>query len=172
MQSIESLALGVRLLGIFLFVTLLRDMPLTIETISQYKSFDPSLNTSFTMNFYTAVSVISIAFSLAMIKFPVFISKKLIAKTITKSPIISSDLDIAKVTGITLLGIYILSWAIPDLVNNLIGLSQAKEYAPHDKANIAYIWNSLITTVVEIGIGLYCMFSASGLIKLVKMARK
>ena len=38
MQAIESIALGIRLLGIFLFVMLLKDMPQIIESINLYKS--------------------------------------------------------------------------------------------------------------------------------------
>jgi hypothetical protein len=171
MQTIESIALGIRLLGIFLFVMLLRDMPQVIESISLYKSLSQGPNSGNLMHIYAAISIAAILLSLIMIKFPISVSKLLSSKSIQDSPKLSIDLDIAKITGITILGVYILSWAIPDLIHNIIGLFQAKAYAAHDEANIAYIWNSLITTVVEIAIGLYCALNSNGIVKLIAKLR-
>tara|TARA_R110002167_G_scaffold173731_1_gene372355 strand:+ start:73 stop:585 length:513 start_codon:yes stop_codon:yes gene_type:complete len=169
MQAIESIALGIRLLGIFLFVMLLKDMPQIIESINLYKSV--SQGTGNLMYIYLGISIAAIFLSLIMIKFPISVSKLLYAKSIHASPQLSSDLEIAKVTGITILGVYILSWAIPDLVNNIIGLVQANTYAAYDEANIAYIWNSLITTILEIIIGLYCAINSNGIVKLISRLR-
>jgi hypothetical protein len=169
MQSIEVLGVGIRLLGIFLLVTLLREMPLIIETISQYKSLDPNANGSMTI--YAALSLIFIACSLLMIKFPISISKLLIPKTQVSSPELNNNLIALQITAITILGLFILSRAFPDLINNIIALINAKAYMANDEAGIAYIWNSLITTIVEIAIGLYCALNSKGITKVINKLR-
>jgi len=169
MQSIEVLGVGIRVLGIFLLITLLREMPLIIETISQYKNLDPNANGSMTI--YAALSLMFIMCSLVMIKFPISISKLLIPKTQVSSPELNSNLVALQITAITILGLFILSRAVPDLINNIISLLNAKSYRPNDDAGIAYIWNSLITTLIEIAIGLYCTLNSSGLIKIINRLR-
>jgi len=169
MQSIEALGVGIRVLGIFILVTLLREMPLIIETISQYKNLDPNANGSMTI--YAALSLIFIFCSLVMIKFPISVAKLLISKSELSSPKLNGDHDSLQITAITVLGIFILSWAIPDLINNIIGLSNLKTYTPSDEAGVAYVWNSLITTVVEIAIGLYCTLNSNGIKKLISKLR-
>jgi hypothetical protein len=169
MQSIEVLGVGIRVLGIFILVTLLREMPLIIETISQYKNLDPNANGSMTI--YAALSLIFIVCSLVMIKFPISVAKLLISKSELSSPELNVDLNSLQITAITILGIFILSWAIPDLINNIIGLSNLKTYTPSDEAGVAYIWNSLITTIVEIAIGLYCALNSKGITKLINKLR-
>jgi len=169
MQSIEALGVGIRVLGIFILVTLLREMPLIIETISQYKNLDPNANGSMTI--YAALSLIFIVCSLIMIKFPISVAKLLISKSEQSSPELNGDLDSLQITAIIILGIFILSWAIPDLINNIIGLSNLKTYTPSDEAGVAYIWNSLITTIVEIAIGLYCALNSKGIKKLINRLR-
>ena len=169
MQSIEVLAVGIRILGIFLLVTLLREMPLIIETISQYGSMDSKPNNSMTI--YALLSLVFILLSLIMIKFPLSVSKLLISKSSVSSEKLDSNSHVVQTTAIVILGVFILSRAIPDLVNNIIALRNAKVYMPFDDAGLAYIWNSLITTLVEIAIGLYCTLNSEGILKLIKRLR-
>jgi len=169
MQSLQVLGVSVRVLGVFLFVTLLRDIPITIETIAQYKTFAPNSNGSMTI--YAILSIIFIACSLVMIKFPISVSKLLISKSEVTSPELSCDLNSLQITAITVLGIYILSWAIPDLVNNIIALSNLNKYTPSDEVGIAFTWNALLTTIVEIAIGLYCALSSKGIMIFINKLR-
>ena len=146
MNQLEALGVGIRLLGIFLLVFLLRDIPVAFETLSQYKKFNPSGSNG--MTFYAAMSIFGVLVSLLMIKFPISIAKMLVAKSSARSAELNGNAEVFQTTGIIILGIYILSWAIPDLIHNIISLWQSKEYRPNDVENIAYIWNSLITTIV------------------------
>ena len=77
---------------------LLKDMPQIIESINLYKSV--SQGTGNLMYIYLGISIAAIFLSLIMIKFPISVSKLLYAKSIHASPQLSSDLEIAKVTGI------------------------------------------------------------------------
>lgn len=169
MRTIEALGIGIRVLGLFLFATLLRDMPLIIETISQYKTLDPNANNSMTI--YAALSLIFIMCALLMIKFPISVAKLITAKSEIPSPELNGDLALLQTTAITILGVYIVSWAVPDLVGNIIGLLNLNTYIPNDEVGKAYIWNDLITTMVEIAIGLYCAINAKGIKKLINTLR-
>jgi len=169
MPRLEVIAVGVRLLGIFLFVFLLRDMSLVIDALSQFKQANNNVTNGIAL--YAAITIVALLLSLYMIKFPISVSKMLSTKSRVQSPEINGNTEIFQTTGVLLLGVYILSWAIPDLINNIIHLWQIKEFMPTDTANIAYTWNSIITTLVELGIGIYCAINSHGLIRLIQKLR-
>ncbi|WP_394175985.1 hypothetical protein [Thalassotalea litorea] len=169
MNKLDVLSVGIRLLGIFLLVFLLRDMPFVIETVKQFKEFNPESGSG--MAFYLTISILAILVSLIMIKFPVSVSKMLTTSSKADSPKLEGNAETIQITGVLLLGIYILSWAIPDLINNIIGLWQAYKYTPNDTVNIAYIWNALITTIIEIAIGFYCALDSYGIVKMIAKLR-
>ncbi|WP_068544379.1 hypothetical protein [Thalassotalea crassostreae] len=133
MNQLEALGVGIRLLGIFLLAFLIRDIPIAFETLSQYKKFNSSGSNG--MTFYAAMSIFGVLISLLMIKFPTFIAQMLVAKSSAKSAELKGDIETFQTTGIIILGIYILSWAIPDLIHNIISLWQSKEYRPNDAEN-------------------------------------
>ena len=169
MKSIEALGISVRVLGIFLLVTLLRDMPLTMMATSQFNN--DFLDTNYPMIIYVVLSFIFLICTLIMIKFPISISKLLLPKTEISSSELNNDLDTLQITAITILGIYILSSAIPDLTNNILSLINLKEYMPHDEVGITFAWHSLITTFLEILIGIYCTLGAKGIINIIHRCR-
>lgn len=169
MKVIEFLGLGIRVLGIFLFATLLREIPMQIETITQVIQMQPEANS--TMTIYASLSLIFLLISLVMIIFPITVAKIIHPRSLSTSPDLAVNKDIFQATAFVVLGVYILSWATPDLVNNIIAMLNAKTYAPYDEANIAYIWNAIITTLVELGIGLYCTLNADGVIKVIRKLR-
>ncbi|WP_066963055.1 hypothetical protein [Microbulbifer sp. Q7] len=162
MKSHELLSVGLRVCGVLLIFLGLR----TIS--SQYMSLGMlSYNGDERIRIYALVTVIEIALifivALTLLKFPNLVAKKLLPRdSDDKYELSKNGKEFLSIT-FCLLGVYILSWAIPDLINNGMWLIHFSERAYTSDSNYAETVIAQITTVVEIVIGGFLCFGASGL---------
>ncbi|WP_444907883.1 hypothetical protein ACJJIR_07640 [Microbulbifer sp. SSSA008] len=162
MKPQELLSVGLRVCGVLLIFLGLR----TIS--SQYMSLGMlSYELDERIQVYAVVTVIEIAliFLLALIflKFPNSVAKKLLPHESDNNVELSKNGKELLSIAFCLLGVYILSWAIPDLVNNGMWLIHFSERAYMNDSNYAETVIAQITTVVEVVIGAFLCFGASGL---------
>ncbi|SDJ80711.1 hypothetical protein [Microbulbifer yueqingensis] len=162
MKSRELLSVGLRVCGVLLIF-------LGLRTISnQYMSLGMlSYNGDERIQVYAVVTVIEIALifllALALLKFPNLVAKKLLPRESDDKVEFSKNGKELLSIAFCLMGVYILSWAIPDLVNNGMWLIHFSERAYASDSNYAETVIVQITTVVEIVIGGFLCFGASGL---------
>ncbi|UHQ53699.1 hypothetical protein [Microbulbifer sp. YPW16] len=161
MKPIELLAVGIRICGIMLAI-------IGLKSISSHHATFAMLNQS---NFgdttaiaYLAVTELAIIFAVSAIfmRFPMSVAGKLLPFE-SSHPISFSDraTDILAV-AFCILGVYILSWALPDLVDNGIWLwyYTAERHQLGDRYASTMI--TLLVTLVEIAIGLFLSLRSRG----------
>lgn len=174
MKSIELLSTGIRLLGIYVFIYALRTGIYQYQAIIQLRSTSQDDMVVFTNLALIQVGLLFIV-SLLMCKFPVSLAKWLLPKTKGNEVALDGTAKDIEVSIFTIFGVYILSWAIPDLFNNGIWWW----YSTHIEisgmwgqgAGSEYIINQIVT-VLEIAIGLYLCLRAQGLSNLLRKLRE
>lgn len=172
MNTIELLAVGVRLLGVYFLLQFVQFLGSSYSSYYQMASSLPEFNPFFVAGGYAFTAMLMLAFALVFIKFPATVAGWLVPKIDKDSSTISGSLIELQLTGFTLLGVYILSWAIPDLIHNSALLAVIPHYdesylisdRPYDVINI-------VVTAVEIVIGLFLTLQAKGLVRLINKFR-
>ena len=173
MKLIELLSVTIRIFGILLVVHCLRVFPSWLTEIKQLKenstySVDPGI--SMNLYYFSAIAILLIA--IIMIVLPVSIAKILATKSSSNSPLLEEKGEAIQIAGFTIIGVYILTWAIPDLLLNALVIFELKMYTPSDSLGLTQAVHSEIVTLVEIGIGLYLTLSAQGVTKLIRKFRE
>lgn len=174
MKSIELLSTGIRLLGIYIFLYAIRTGVYQYQAVLQFRS-----NSQDDMAVYTYVALIQVSLlfiaSFLMFKFPVSLAKWLLPKTKENEVILDGSAKDIEISIFAVIGVYILSWAIPDLFHN--GLWWW--YSTHSE--IRGLWETgrgieykmdQVVTVLEIAIGLYLCLRAQGLSNLLRKLRE
>jgi len=167
MKVIEVVSVAVRIFGILLFVITLRDSPRYLSAISDLgiEATPPSV--------YIQWAMVLACLSMAafMIKFPGVISHMLVTPSKSASPLIEENGQAIQVAGLTIVGVYILTWAIPDLLYNGLMLWAVTGYDLPPKEFISEAKITEMVTIIEIGIGLYLAFGAKGITKTLNRLR-
>lgn len=166
MKSIEVLALGIRIVGIFAVLKLLQFFSYSYAMTQRWALSNPGESVSMWLAVYGVSGLVLVAACFVLIRFPMIISNWLLPKTDKDEPVFSGGIDDLTIAAFTILGVYILSSAIPDLVHNLGMLVQMRSQGIMDLYNAGgrneYIVKAL-ATILQIGIGLYLCFQAKGL---------
>ncbi|WP_075188202.1 hypothetical protein [Teredinibacter haidensis] len=169
MKSKELYGIGIRLVGIYLLVAAITTGIKHGQMGYVYASNGyPDLQSYVT--FATIEVMFILVFSVLFIKFPLSIAKLIsprgVESVIEFSGNAKSLIDIFT----CLLGIYILSWAIPDVFDNVIYIlfNSDTEFLAQ---SIKDTYVSLYVTLVEIAIGVYLCFWGEGLGKLIYRVR-
>ncbi|WP_237057397.1 hypothetical protein [Microbulbifer sediminum] len=166
MKAIELLAVGIRLCGIMLAI-------IGIKAISgHYASFammnySDSVDTTPMAFLAVAELVIIFCASVVFIRFPISVAGKLIPFE-SSQPLSFSDrgADILAVS-LCILGVYILSWALPDLVDNGLWLWYYTEERYQLSGQYTGTIIASIVTLVEIAIGLFLCLRSRGFSQLI-----
>jgi hypothetical protein len=168
MRLLEITAIGIRLFGILLFLKLLNDVTGWLTVYGPgYASGDNVEINSLVILLYC----IPIVLSLVFIKFPVSIAKLIVPVTSSSSPELESDGKTIQYAGLTLLGVYVLTYAIPNLVYYVISIFIiVNSRADLGESQYSYVIN-LISTLVELGIGVYLILGVNGLVKFISKLR-
>ena len=169
MKSKELYGIGVRLIGIYLLF-----IAVTTGVQHAQMGFVYASNSFSNLQSYVAIATFEVLFILLFaalfIKFPLSIAKFISPKGI--ECVVEFSGNAKNLIGIftCLLGIYILSWSIPDVFNNTLYIifNNQSEFMTQS-VNDAYL--NLYVTVVEIAIGTYFCFGAEGLAKLIHRVR-
>ena len=163
MKITEVTALGIRVFGI-LFL-----LKLASSFTAWYMSIDSSVEPSYSKIQLLFTYIVPFLLSLIAIKFPVFLAKLLISTSSQPSQELETDGKSIQLAAFVILGVFILSYAIPDLIHNaLIIIALNKEEAQVD--NYPYYINE-ITTFIELAIGLYLAIGANGIYKTIERLR-
>ena len=163
MTNAQVVALGVRLFCIWLGLYLIRHAP-ALWSLNTQQFPDSGAAAAVGI-----VSIILIAVTVALWFFPLGVARKLISKATLDQPT-PLPIDQVQSAGFCLLGLWVLTEAVPRLVyiafivyhstrpNAMVTLE------PHNYAGIAQ-------TVVEFSVGLWLLFGARGLLRVIRWAR-
>ncbi|AZQ10049.1 hypothetical protein [Shewanella khirikhana] len=159
MKVIEVVSVAIRIFGLLLFVVTLRDAPQLLAAIADLglEANTPSVYIQWGM---VASCILASAF---MMKFPGVISRLLVTPSNSSSPLLEENGQAIQIAGITIVGVYILTWAIPDFLYNGLILWVVSGYETPPKEYISETKLREFVTVIEIAIGLYLALGAKGL---------
>ena len=170
MKSIELLSTGIRLLGIYVFLSAIRSGATQYQAVIQLRSISQDDIAAFTYVGLVQVALMVIA-GLFMVKFPISTAKWILPKTKDNEIALDGSVKDIEVSLFSVIGVYILSSAIPDFFYN--GLWWW--YSSHSQ--ISGMWEQggeneyiidQIVTVLEISIGIYLCLRAQGLSTLLR----
>lgn len=169
MKSIELLAIGVRLLGVYLLVSGMR-LALKLYQLAQQGPIHEGGQYDYV---YLGVAEVALVFlvALLMLKFPMTLSRWIHPASAGAEIGFSGQAGELETTLLVVLGVYILTWAIPDFFDNAIWwlyLSRSIEASNADKDMV--VINQLVT-LLEIAIGLFLCLRAKGLSAMLRRLR-
>jgi len=172
MNTIELLAVGIRLLGLYLLFKSLQFLASAYFSYHQVSLSMHDFNPFMISGGYIVSALLMFLCCGLFIKFPVTVADKLLPRVGKTDTELSGDAVQLQLAGFSLLGVYILSWAIPDLINNFALLA----FIPNDDPSYSsgsnpYDIINLAVTVVEVVIGLYLVLQSQGLVNLIKRLR-
>ncbi|QKX17752.1 hypothetical protein [Microbulbifer sp. YPW1] len=166
MKFQDLVTVGIKVCGILLIF-------LGLRTISLQYSFLSTLvgSSDDSVRVYTFITILEILLiflcALVFVKFPNLVAKKLFPKEVELNVNLSQDAERLISVSCCVLGIYILSWAIPDFINNALMISfLSKSMYMSDVVYIETIFAEVVT-VVEICVGLFLCMRSAGLSELV-----
>lgn len=172
MKGIELLALGLRLVGIYGLLKGIQFISIAIGSVRQYSMMSPDENFSLWYGIFGVSLLLYFLAALALIVFPVQIAKKLMPRSDEQAPLTHIGAQELQVVAFTILGIYVLSWAIPDLVSRAAFLWNTVRmddfYGPTAFSERVI---STCVSVLQVGIGLYLCFQSEGLSRILMMIR-
>lgn len=165
MRSIELFAIGLRLLGIYTLLLSADTATMLFQSMPNYVSaWNGEIPTLIISLAVAEVAAILIA-GILLLKFPVSIARFLMPKADEADPILNGSAKDIQTAIFCVVGVYILSWAIPDLINNLL-FWHAESKVTGDVTNSDYKFLTIVT-LVELVIGFYLSLQAHGLSNLV-----
>ncbi|MCV6613740.1 MAG: hypothetical protein OIF35_02105, partial [Cellvibrionaceae bacterium] len=134
MKSIELLSTGIRLLGIYTLIYALRTSVSQFQLLPQYKSGAVGIEQYMAMYIYTALGVLALLLLAAfvMIKFPRALASWILPKTKESDIDFNGSSRDVEISVFTIIGVYMLTWAIPDLLYNGLWLWQLGNSAMGD----------------------------------------
>ncbi len=160
MSREDVIAVAVRLFAIFLLVTIVRSFPSAMALIGQVE-LKPSLV------LVALVSVLSLALCAYLWFFPLTVARKLLPAMREPRSETAMDGSVALTVGLTLLGVWVLSHALPDAIYwvTLFLLSRRID-AGHIDWQHEQIAN-IIATAGQLALALWLIFGSSGIKRLI-----
>lgn len=158
MKSVELLALGLRLLGFYGVIKTMEYIGISYK----YSYSMPAENAAFWYVVYGATIALMLLASLFLIKFPVIVARKLLPKTNQDDVTLKGTPEDIQITAFIILGVYILSGAIPDFIYNASMLIYMHESYVEENLIGEYLITEIMTGI-EVGIGVYLCVQAKGL---------
>ncbi|MDI3326644.1 hypothetical protein QKW35_19895 [Pontibacterium granulatum] len=168
MKLNEVTALALRILGIYLAIRALRTF--TMYTV-RYDQVTES-NFGDTANLVYAEGVIFFLCAALLLKFPASIANKIVPRSSTNSPIINTSGQSLEISAFVIIGVFTLSWSVPDLIDNAIYMYELKQFVHGDNRAWTDAVGRQFVTLIEIAIGLYLALGSRGLHKVINKLRQ
>ncbi len=169
MTTTEFLSCLLKLMGVFLFILFLKNIP---EDYSSYLYLNKANGQVFLPAVYATFfkSFVFIGSAVVLFKYPLFIAKKLHPQVSVK-PIALKPAELLR-PGMILLGIYILSYALPDLIHNAIAVVYLSASQALGFMHMAEALAALLIATVEMIMALYLIINSSGVARLIKQLER
>lgn len=165
MNKEQVVGIAVRLFAIFLGLYTLWQVSSLLPLISN----PPPNNFSLTFIFLMAAPLILTA--MLLWRFPLIVAAKIIPDVRMKNPATPLDAGSIGVVAFSVMGLWVLATAVPDIVYWFIFIYRTKSVDIGDPtlspANIA----GLVSTIVELVIGFWLLFGSKGILGLIRLAR-
>ncbi|WP_111641200.1 hypothetical protein [Marinimicrobium alkaliphilum] len=171
MKTVEFLALGLRLVGIYAFLKGIQNIALVFSQAPIYHA----QNVDFTAYYLVSGILVALYFAVALLLVirPVWLAQLLMPKVpVQEDATPDSSYSALQTAALTVLGVYIVSYSLPQVVHNLALFWQAttmvEYYSQIQRHNHGF---HLLARCIELGIGIYLCLQAKGLVNLLQRLR-
>lgn len=156
MKSIELLALGLRLVGIYAFILVLQSGLQSYYGFFAWREAEEGVLGLIFMNYMT-LSVMA-ALCVLLVAMPVKVATWLLPKTPENDPVIKGNIEELKVAAFTVLGVYLIANTLPELVAAMVRYYDIKsaEYPDLSQLDGMGLW--LANVMVQLVIGIVLCF--------------
>ena len=162
MNAMQIVVVGLRLLGVYVVIQVLKTLTTGFQVYSQFAAV-PDVNFKLLVAAYLFQALLFAAAAFVLLKFPGLLARRLLKgsfdEIVAKGANPSNLLDV----GFCLMGVYILSWAVPDLIFNALEIYRQSNNEHYHQDQVSYLLVSEIVTLIEIGIGAYLALQSRGL---------
>lgn len=165
MTSAQIVGLGVRLFAIWLVVSVLRHVP----GMWQFNASGVAASNSATNLVIVVVAVLILALAAGLWFFPLTVANNLVPRS-SKTDHLHVPIDQAQSVGFSLLGLWVLTNSVPDSFYWIFMTYQASR--PNSMLELrGSEYAYMVTTAIEIILGIWLLFGARGLRGLLRWAR-
>ena len=170
MKSLEVLALGLRLVGIYIFIVVLQNGLSNYYTFFAWREFEEDLLGAVFMT-YALLSAMA-ALCVLLVFMPTRVATWLLPKTPENDPAITGSIEDLKVAAFTVLGVYLVVDALPELMGSIVRYYSVKtaEYPDLSQIDGLSIW--IASFVLQLVIGIVLCFMPVKLSELLTAARR
>jgi len=165
MTPLQTIVVAVRLFAIWLGLWLFAEVPATLSYF-RWSSEGPGLAIS-----AAGASAAIAATALFLWFFPVTVARKLLPGTVPEEPAPAASPQEWFLVGARLIGLWTLTRALPALVFQIAYFYWSVNHDAERVSNPPTKW-SVVTPVLQAVIGLWLLFSARGLLGLLRLARR
>jgi hypothetical protein len=160
----QIVAIGIRLFCVWLAIYVIRDLP-GLWSLNDRQYADGSATAISTV---IIVLVIVVALIVALWSFPLTVARKLLPRSALDEPArVPGQIERA---GFCLLGLWLLTQAIPSLFYYAVMVYHFSR--PDARVDLrTENFASLLHTAIELGLGIWLLFGAKGLLGLIRWAR-
>ncbi|SHF72850.1 hypothetical protein SAMN04487965_2557 [Microbulbifer donghaiensis] len=172
MKSTELLGVGLRLVGVYGIVKSAQFLVSAVTSLSSYFSaeYGEQFNGWFLM--HAGALLFMIASSAILINFPGTVAIWLLPKTETSGADLSQPAKDLQTTGLTILGFFVLTYAIPEFVQNLYMWWQAKGITVlNEIVKPRERFAEVLYSGIQLALGLFLVLQAKGISALVARLR-
>lgn len=167
MKSIEMLGVGLRLVGVYGLIQSIGFLVEISQFLAIYLSGEYTERLSGWYLMQAGALLLMVFASLVLVKFPATVAHRLLPTTSEPGTSLSQPAEELQAIGLTLLGCFLLSYAIPDFVSSLYLLRTAASASgpiaiTDEDVHVA----NLLNGVIELGLGLLLILRARGLSQL------
>lgn len=167
MKIVELLAVGIRILGIYLVLQIL----MSFSEIYQLYQFTGDAGIAAYPYVLVAEVIVLGLVAFALIKFPITISRKLIPNDPDEKLNLPNNAEKLIAVAFVVIGVYILTWSVPDLIFNFLWLAYSHSQDFGYEQNFQEALINQAATILEIGIGLYLVLGSRGLSRVLWLFR-
>jgi len=171
MKDLEFCGIGFRLIGIVCIIFAIGKTAEGVNAIYQFNALDMGLNpATYKITVWVPILIIYVV-GLALVKFPISIAKIVLPRTSSQTENINISQNTITIAGTTILGVYLLTMALPDLAFNILLIYQQYNYGLSENFQITETFIYLVSTGIEFGLGLYLVFGSKGLLNFIHKIR-
>jgi len=170
MKSIEILAVGLRLLGIYSAIKLLE---LILQTAALWQEITKSEGMATSLHIVYGIDIgLTFLICFLLINFPVTLAKKLLPKKNENEAIFNGSAADLQVSAFIIMGVFMFFSAVPVLARDMVNIVQLIMHSDqYGAVSISKYVMPVIGPCIEICIGLYLTFKANALYLLIQSIR-
>jgi len=160
MKQIEFISCVLRIIGVWLLINFFDNLASASAIFQQVVAETEVQDKTITALFIFTPVVIAVLIALLLIFLPVQLAKLILPKSVSQGDVVELKRSTLTISGLSILGFYIVSTGLADLVSNALHLMNYNKHGMSESFEYGEVLAYQIATVVELCIGALLIFSS------------